>query len=162
MMVVMKNVFRTLLLAGVAAVLAACGGGSNPPTPTPTLGPTCTLPSGVQSDLVYPAAGSTLAASTLNQIVIGSTAVLDPSRFQIVITDALFPFPNFLKPGSNLASVSPPFPSPSQTPSFANPQYQATSLSQPFAANQVVTVYINDGKSGNNCTPLALGSFTTQ
>ncbi len=144
------------LAAAAALSLAACNSGNNP-TPTPTLGPTCPLPAGVQTQLVYPAPGSTVSASTVSEIAIGSTAALDSSRYQVVITDALFPYPNFIAPGGALAAASPPFPSPSQTPAFGNPQYQTTTLSSVFAANQVVTVYVNDTKSGDNCTPLRAG-----
>jgi hypothetical protein len=116
----------------------------------------------VQTALVYPAPNSTVSASSVTQLIIGSTAALDASRFQIVITDAKFPYPDFVQPGGSLASVSPPFPSPNTTPTFANPQYQSSTLNAQFAASQVVTVYINDSKSGDNCTPLSLGQFTTQ
>jgi hypothetical protein len=154
---------RLLPLAAIAAIasLAACNSGNNP-GPVPTLGPTCQLPSGVQTALVYPAPNSTVSASSVTQLIIGSTAALDSSRFQIVITDAVFPYPIFKQPGGSLASVSPPFPSPNATPAFANPQYQSSTLNAQFAASQVVTVYINDSKSGDNCTPLSLGQFTTQ
>lgn len=150
-----------LVAAAAIASLAACNSNNNP-GPVPTLGPTCQLPSGVQTALVYPAPNSTVSASSITQLIIGSTAALDPNRFQIVITDAVFPFPNFVKPGSNLATVSPPFPSPNTTPTFANPQYQSSTLNAQFATSQVVTVYVNDSKSGDNCTPLSLGQFTTQ
>ena len=155
-------------IAVLNATIAAAGalGGCNnstSPSPAPTLGPECVLPSGVQTALVYPAPGSTVASSGLTKIVIGSTTALDPSRYQVAITDALFPPPNYVIPGQTLQTATPPFPSPNQTPSFSNPQYQSTTLNQPFAVNQVVSVYINDSKSGNNCTPYGpIGSFTTQ
>lgn len=158
----MKRISVLLALSAAAAVLTGCNSSSTP-SPAPTLGPACTLPAGVQTALVYPAPGSTVSASSVSRIIIGSTTALDSSRYQIAITDALFPPPNYLIPGQTLQTATPPFPSPNQTPSFANPQYQSSTLNQPFAASQVVSVYINDSKSGDNCTPYGpIGSFTTQ
>lgn len=158
----MKKFAVLTAVAAAAGLLGGCNS-STSPSPAPTLGPACVLPTGVQTALVYPAPGSTVASSSLTRIVIGSTAALDPSRYQVAITDALFPPPNYVIPGQSLQTATPPFPSPNQTPSFSNPQYQSTTLNAPFAANQVVSVYINDSKSGNNCTPLGpIGSFTTQ
>lgn len=157
------RLYSSAAIAAVILALTGCNSGNNSPTPNPTLGPTCTLPSGVQTALVYPAPGSTVSSSSVTQIIIGSTAALDSTRYQIAITDALFPPPNYVIPGQALQTATPPFPSPNQTPSFSNPQYQSTALNQPFAASQVVSVYINDSKSGNNCTPYGpIGSFTTQ
>ncbi len=156
-----RLLFSAAALAGIVLSLAACNSSSNP-APIPTLGPTCQLPSGVQTSLVYPAPGSAVPAASVTRLVIGSTTALDPSRFQLVITDALFPPPLYIAPGNALVSATPPFPTPNATPSFANPQYQSSTLTSVFASSQVVTVYVNDTKSGDNCRPLSLGQFTAQ
>lgn len=140
-----------------AMALAACGGG-NSSTPSPTPGPTCTLAPGVQSVLVYPAPSATGVNNSSGNIVIGSTTALDPSQWQIVITDAVFP--GGVGSGT-LTNVSPPFPTPNATPSFASPQYQQGGFGAPFATNQVVKVYLNDFKASNNCTPIQIGQFST-
>lgn len=150
----MTRSISVLAAVAAAAALAACNSSSNP-NPNPTLGPTCVLPSGTQTALVYPAPGSTLVNDSNGQIVIGSTTAL-PSNWQIVITDAVFPNGLALSP---LQSASPPFPNPNQTPSFANPQYQTASTGAPFASSQVVTVYVNNTSS--NCSPLQIGTFST-
>lgn len=106
--------------------------------------------------LVYPAPAATGVVDSNGEVVIGSTTAL-PSSWGIVITDAVFPN-GVLIPGG-LQTATPPFPSPSQTPSFPNPQYQESAFGSPFASNQVVTVFVND--SSSNCTPLQLGSFST-
>jgi hypothetical protein len=95
-------------------------------------------------------------ADSNGQVVIGSTVAL-PGSWGIIITDAVFPN-GVLIPGG-LQTVTPPFPTPSATPPFANPQYQASAFGAPFASNQLVTVFVND--SSSNCSPLQLGSFST-
>ncbi|HKU80697.1 MAG TPA: hypothetical protein VJP76_00905 [Candidatus Tumulicola sp.] len=145
--------------------LAACRSNTSP-GPLPTLGPTCTLPSGTQTVLVYPAPGSAGVSDANGEIVIGSTTALPVGQsgndwdiwFSDAVTGgALTP----LNPGSALASASPPFPAPNATPSFPNPQYQQQTSGVPFAAGQTVTVYVNNKASGNNCTPLQIGQFGT-
>jgi hypothetical protein len=154
----MKRLLYLFAFVASAVAVAACGGGnSNPPAP----GPTCSPPNGTQSVLVYPAPGATGVVNTTGQVVIGSTAALPVNQtgqnWQIVIVDAVFPG-GVAMPGT-LQSASPPFPSPNTIPSFANPQYQTQSFNTPFAANQNVSVYVNNTSS--NCTPLLIGSFGT-
>lgn len=152
-----SRVIVFLAAAGAALALAACNSGSTPSMPA-TPGPTCTLPPGVQSALVYPAPSATAVNNSSGTIVIGSTTALDPSQWQVVIVDAVWPQGIA---GGALTAASPPFPTPSATPPFANPQYQQSNFGAPFAANQVVSVFLNDYNASNNCTPLQIGSFST-
>ena len=152
----MRKILPWIALAGAAAALGACNSGSsNPPTPS---GP-CTLPSGTQVALVYPASGSTGITGTFGQVVIASTQSLG-SNWNVVLTDAINPGG---VPGGNFTTVTPPFPSPNATPSFANPVYESSSFSGlTFAASQVISVYLNN--TSTNCNPLstpAIGSFST-
>lgn len=154
----MNRSLLTALSAAAAIVsLAACNSSSTP-SPGPTPGPTCTLPPGVATVMVYPAPSATAVNNTSGTVVIGSTTALDPAAWQLVITDAVWP--GGLASGT-LTTVSPPFPTPNATPSFPNPQYQQGAFGAPFAANQVVTVYVNNFKAANNCTPLKIGTFGT-
>lgn len=156
----MKHSTRFSLAVALAVLvsLAACnnGGNSNPPAP----GPTCALPSGTQTVLVYPAPNATAVPDAFGQVILGSTAAL-PASWQVVLTSALYP--NGVS-GADVQSASPPFPTPNATPSFANPVYQSSNFSGAGStfAGQVVSVYLNDTSSAT-CTPLGpIGSFTTQ
>jgi hypothetical protein len=146
--------FIILALAAVAVSLAACnyGNSTNPPAP----GPTCVPPSGTTSALVYPAPGSTAIPDSFGQIIIGSTAAL-PASWNVVVTTAISPSG---VPGGNVASVTPPFPTPNATPSFPSPVYQSSSFSGDTFPGEVVSVFLND--TSTNCTPAGpIGSFTT-
>jgi hypothetical protein len=156
-----------LSLAAAAAIvpLSACNSNNNP-APLPTLGPTCTLPAGTQTVLVYPAPGSTGVSDSNGEVVIGSTTALPVGQsgndwdiwFSDAVTGgALAP----LNPNSTLATTTPPFPSPSATPSFPNPQYQQQTAGIAFAPSQTVTIYVNNRASSNNCAPLQIGQFST-
>lgn len=140
-----------MLLVACALALAACNNSN--PSVTPTPGPTCSPPG--QTVLVYPAPSATGVVDGNGEVVIGSTVAL-PGTWTIVIVDAVFP--NGVTLGS-VQTATPPFPSPNQTPAFANPQYQSASSGVAFASNQVVTVFVNDPNS--NCSPDQIGSFST-
>ncbi len=158
-------VFSLSAAVALAFALGGCNSNSNPSV-GPTLGPTCTLPSGTQTSLVYPASGSTGVSDANGTIVIGSTTALPVGQsgqdwdiwFSDAVTSgALAPLNSSTSP----TSATPPFPSPSATPTFPNPQYQQQSAGIPFAAGQTVTVYVNNRASGDNCTPLQIGQFST-
>ena len=152
--------FAFAFLAAAAALisLAACNINNNPGPPAP--GPTCSPPAGVQSALVYPAPGSTAIPDAFGQVIIGSTAAL-PSSWDVVLTTALSPSSLGGVHGGTFQSATPPFPTPTATPSFANPVYQSSSFSGGNFPGEVVQVFLNDTSS--NCTPLGpIGSFTTQ
>lgn len=152
-------------VAGACIALEACNSNTNP-SPLPTLGPVCQLPSGVQTALVYPAPSATGASDSNGLIVIGSTTALPVGQsgndWDIWFSDAVtFGFLAPLNPNSSLATASPPFPAPNATPSFPNPQYQEQSAGVPFATGQTVTVFVNNKAAGNNCSPLQIGRFAT-
>ncbi len=146
--------FVILAITAVAVSLAACNNGNtNPPAP----GPTCSPPNGIQSALVYPAPNSTAIPDSFGQIIIGSTAAL-PSSWNVVVTTAISPAG---VGGGNFTTATPPFPTPTATPSFASPVYQTSSFSGGNFPGEVVTVYLNN--TSTTCTPLGpIGSFTTQ
>jgi hypothetical protein len=150
-----RLLFTFTALVAAVVCLAACNTGS--PSAVPTVGPTCQPPSGTQTVLVYPAPGATGVVDSNGEIVIGSTAALDPTTWNIVILDANNP--NGVQLPGTLAATSPPFPTPNATPPFANPQYQEQTAGVPIGANQVVTVYINNYKS--SCAPIQIGQFST-
>lgn len=149
---------RSLFVVGAAvAALAAFAGCNTKNTNPPAPGPTCSPPNGTQSALVYPAPGATAIPDQFGQVIIGSTAAL-PSSWNVVLVTAISP--NGVSAGK-FQSVSPPFPTPNATPSFANPVYQSSSVGSATFPGEVVTVYLND--TATNCTPAGpLGSFTTQ
>jgi hypothetical protein len=159
-----RPAFGAIVLAASAA-LAACNSNTNP-APVPTLGPVCQLPAGVQTALVYPAPNATGVSDSNGLIVIGSTTALPVGQsgndwdiwFSDAVTGgAVAP----LNPGARLQAASPPFPAPTATPAFPNPQYQRESSGVPFAAGQVVTIYVNNERGPNNCAPLQIGRFST-
>lgn len=152
--------FASLAVIAAAASLTACNSGGSV-NPTPTVGPTCAPPGGIQSVLVYPAPSATGVSDTNGQIVIGSTAALptgtSTDNWDIAIVDSVYPNGTTM-PGA-LTITTPPFPTPNATPSFANPVYQTQAFGAPFAAGQTVKVYINN--LATNCAPLLLGQFST-
>jgi len=160
----------TLLISAVASalILSACNNSTTPST-LPTLGPTCTLPAGTQVALVYPAPNASGVVNSNGEIVIGSTTALPVNQsgqnWSIWYSDAVLNSQGIqfapINSNTSLASTSPPFPNPNTTPTFANPQYQQQTSGVQFAAGQTVTIYVNNSASGDNCTPLQIGSFST-
>lgn len=155
-----RLLFSSFLVAAVAVSLAACNSNNNV-NPTPTVGPTCAPPGGIQSVLVYPAPSATGVSDANGQIVIGSTAALPTGtatdNWDIVIVDSVFPSGTTM-PGA-LTTTVPPFPTPNATPSFPNPVYQTQAFGTAFAAGQTVKVYVNN--LATSCAPLLLGQFST-
>lgn len=148
--------FFTCAFAVMAAalVLAACNNSN--PSLGPTPGPTCVLPSGTQSALVYPAPNATAVPDTFGQVIIGSTAAL-PSTWDVALVATAFPAVY----GNPFQTATPPFPTPNATPSFANPVYQKSDFAGNAPTKVVYSVYLNDKSS--NCTPYGpIGQFVTQ
>ena len=151
----MRACVRTGLLAclGAAAVLAAGCGGSNPSNP-----PSCSLPAGTTTVLVYPAPGSTGIPDNFGAVVLGSSKALPLSFDAFVVNNTTNNgvYYNTLGTGPN------PLPSPAATPSFANPVYQASgNPGVTWFGGSSLTVYVND--TGSNCVPTqSLGSFHVQ
>ncbi|MBV8151615.1 MAG: hypothetical protein JOY59_08665 [Candidatus Eremiobacteraeota bacterium] len=122
----------------------------------------CALPAGVSATLVYPAPGSTGNTTSPAQIVIAGSGTLPPTSYVLLS----FPFNSATgtaRFGSQIGSVSPPFPTPNATPSFANPTYYGSDFSYlPTAlpGNSTITATLND--TSNACSPgVTLGTFHT-
>jgi|SRR5579884_92977 len=148
----MKRFLPWFGLFALAVALVSCSNSSNNP---PAPGPTCSPPAGTQFALVYPAPNSTAIPDQFGQIIIGASPAL-PSSWDVVTSTALAN-----TPGGTFQNVTPPFPTPNATPSFANPTYQSSSFSGLTFPGEVVSVFLNNLNSG--CTPLGpIGSFTTQ
>jgi hypothetical protein len=159
-----RLLFGFTVIVTTVVSLAACN--NNNPAPLPTLGPTCTLPSGTQTVLVYPAPAATGVSDPNGQIVIGSTTALPVGQsgqnWEIAYSDAVTQSQGIAfahLSATPLAATSPPFPNPNATPSFPNPQYQQQTGGIAFASGQTVTVYVNNLAS--NCAPLKIGQFST-
>ena len=91
------------------------------------------------------------------QVVIGASPAL-PGSWNVVLRTVLSPGG---VGGATFTSATPPFPAPNQTPTFANPVYQASSFAGATFPGEVVDVFLNN--TASNCTPLGpIGSFTTQ
>ena len=120
-------------------------------TPTPTnspapTSPACGLPSGMTDvALVYPASGSTGVQDVLSQMIVassnggftlgGTTNVIEwsldllPHGTQPVGVSVGLPEPGIMTGYLGVsAAVSPPFPNPSATATFANPVYQSVAF----------------------------------
>jgi hypothetical protein len=142
-------------VVGVAAVLLAGCGGSTSTGGGPT---SCTVPSGTQTVLVYPAVGSTGIPDNVPLVVLGSTTAL-PNGYSAYLvnntTQIAFAY-------ENVSTAPIPLPVPNTTPSFANPAYQSSiNPGDTFSAGSSISVYV-DNVSGGCIVPQSIGSFTVQ
>ena len=151
---------RTIFAVGVLVVIAlvACNGGSNTIV-TPTPGPTCSP--GAQVQMLYPIPGATGVPDNPQQLVFAASSPL-PSTYNAVVNNANTLNGNQLPTAATVKVIqASQVPSPSATPSFANPTYESISLLNGFSAQQTIYVWLND--TASSCTPLGpVGSFTTQ
>jgi len=109
---------------------------------------------------VYPAPNATGVPDTFQQIIVAVSSPL-PSSWDAVVqyNDPVFGLQS--RPGGNVVTVNPPFPTPNATPPFANPVYQSSSFTNiVFPANTQISVFLNDLNSV--CTPTSVSSFKTQ
>jgi hypothetical protein len=143
----MKSLAAGLGILGLGAVLAACNSSSNSTSPSPT----CTIPVS-QYQLVYPAPGATAVPDAIQQVIVAANTAF-PSTWDATLGQVA---------GGTFAVVQPPFPSPTATPSFANPVFEESTFPNTVLPSQTtVSVYLND--LGSNCLPAGpIGSFTTQ
>jgi hypothetical protein len=151
-----RAILAVLTFASAGAALAACGGGgSSSPAPTPE--PTC-APGG-QAQLVFPKTGSSVAVSTLNQIVVAvSTPLPSSTTWNFAFSNsATLNSSNFtLSFNSALTIVAPPVGS--ATPSFPNPIYESVQLVSALPTG-ITYVYLNNTNS--SCIPFGpVGNFT--
>ncbi len=154
----LRNLFVASALGVCAIAFAACGGSGNTIT-NPTPGPTCSPGTPVQ--MIYPIPGATGVPDAPQQIAFAVGTALN-SNWNVYLSNAS-------NGNGTLGGQTVPLqtitagqvPSPSATPSFANPVYQSVTLGTSLAAATTWYVWINN--TSGNCTPLGpLGSFTTQ
>jgi len=147
-----RTIFGAL---GLAAVLAACNSGAAT-TPITACGP----PANVSTVLVYPAPNATGIPDNFPYVVLGSTAAL-PAYYQVYVVNNTTGNAVYF----NSVSTPPnPIPTPSATPSFANPVYQSsgTPTGVSFVAGSSITVYLNNANNPNCVPATALGTFSVQ
>lgn len=152
---------RSLFALSVLVVvgLVACNGGGGNTIVTPTPGPTCAPGTTVQ--LVYPIPGATGVPDSPQQIVFAAASPL-PASYNAVLNNANTLNGNQAYTAATVKVIAASqVPTPSATPSFANPTYESVTLLSGFTSAQTIYVWLND--TANNCTPLGpVGSFTTQ
>ena len=140
----------------LALGLAACGSfnGSVPTPPNPS---TCVLPTGVQTQLLYPIPGATGVPDAPQQVVFAISTPL-PNWGAAVQP----PSPNQGVYGFAFQTITAgQVPTPSATPSFANAIYVSSTLPGALPAASLIGVYLNN--LGSDCIPVTAGaSFTTQ
>ncbi len=158
-MLTLRNLFVVSALATCALAFAACGGNGGVVNPTP--GPTCSPGTTVQ--MIYPIPGATGVPDAPQQIVFAVASPL-PNFWNLYISNASNgngSVNGYTNAGMQTITAG-QVPSPSATPSFANPVYQSVTLSGALTpAATTWYVWIND--TNGNCTPAGpVGSFTTQ
>jgi hypothetical protein len=162
--------FSALALASIIA--AGCSGNGNSAittggaTPFPVPSTKCTTPPGETIQEVFPQNGAA-AAPNLQGIVIAVAPNPLPTNWFFYATfgaNNLSTYPQTLSgPFLPIAVPSPgasaptPFPTPSDTPSFANPIFESASFGT-FATASNFTIFL----ANTNCFPgLQMSSFTT-
>ena len=134
----------------VGSAVAACGssGGS---VPTPTAPPACVLPSPLA--MVYPAPGSTVAGSSVTQIIIATQTTIPTNLNAILGVGG-----NVAASGSAFGTATPPFPQPTTAPTFASPVYASSPFSwSPLPpSGSTVELFLND-PNNPNCSPADTG-----
>ena len=151
-----------LALAPFAIAIAGCGGGyyNHHWSPPPGSGTNCIPPA--NTVLVYPENGATgVADNTMTVYIAVPSALSSPANY-----DA-----NIIGPPSYGSSLSEGFtpvsyssiPTPNTVPGYANPQYYATTLTNPLTAAATFDVNWNQLNSACNSSTSAslVGSFTT-
>ena len=141
-----------LLLGAVAIAFAGCSNNNNNNPGQ------CSLPSGTQTVLVYPAPGATAIPDNFGLVVLGSTSALPSSYGTYVVNNTTQNAGYF----NNVGTPPNPLPTPNALPTFAAPVYQSSgNPGVSFVAGSSISVYLNNTSS--NCVPtLLLGSFTVK
>lgn len=159
-MLSLRKFFVASALATCALAFAACGGYNNPYS-NPTPGPTCSPNTTVQ--MIYPIPGATGVPDAPQQIAFAVGTAL-PSVWNLYISNASNgngSVNGYTNAGMQTITAA-QVPSPSATPSFANPVYQSVTLSGALTP-AATTWYVWLNNSAGNCTPMGpLGSFKTQ
>ncbi len=146
---------RLLLLAPtLALLLAACNGGGGSSTPTPTT--PCVAPVTVQ--VLYPQPGATAVPSTLSAIYVATSGAFpsdNNNAWDTVIVGPPAYGTQFT--GQFSATTASALPAGSASPTIANPQYYATTLSSTLATGSGYSVYINNLNDAN-CYAVGTGA----
>jgi hypothetical protein len=142
-------------VAGISALAACTSGGNASLAPVASI--PCVVPSGTLVALAYPAPGATHVPDSPGQVVLALSSPL-PNTWQVLLE-----LPNGSLGSEGLLNPIAPsaVPTPSATPTFANPTYESSGLTTGLPANTLVTVLLNDQSSSCNQYP-PIGSFTTQ
>ena len=149
-MIVRLRAFAFLIALAAAAVAAGCG-----PQPLPA-GFTAFCPSANTIAMVYPIPSATGVPGNLSGIEVASQGTLDGTSNAVLAANS---GPSTVSFGSVVA-VPNPAPTPSQSPSFSNPQYSFSPATQTLASGTSYSVYYND--SSGVCTSVFLGTFITK
>jgi hypothetical protein len=148
-----RALIRSLAMAAMAAGLAACNGGGSS-SASPTLGPTCVVPS--PFTMIYPENGSSVSA-TIGAVYIAVQSSL-ANTYNTGVQPANGVFPGYY--GGTFTQVpASQIPTPHAKPGFANPIYYASSLGQGLYSG--VTYQIGFNNTATNCTPAVIDTFTT-
>ena len=138
-------------LFGAALALAACGGGggsSSTPSPCVTTG---------SVSLVYPAPNSTGIPDNFAGVIFGTASGLASSSQALLLPAGSSTYESL----ESIATAPSPLPSPNAIPTYASPVYQeSASGGYVLPATTQIGVYYNN--YGSNCTPVLIGSFTSQ
>lgn len=114
------------------------------------------VPAGVQTQLLYPKPGATAVPDAPQQIVFAISSPLPTWGAALLPPSGAGIYANAFQ-----TITAGQVPTPSATPSFANPIYVSSSLPGSLPAASAIGVYLNDLNS--SCIPVTTGaSFTTQ
>jgi hypothetical protein len=154
----LRNLFVASALSTCAVAFAACGGGGNDNV-TPTPGPTCSPGTTVQ--MIYPIPGATGVPDAPQQIVFAVGTALNSNWDAYLANNSAGNNGGYTNPVQTITASQ--VPSPSATPSFANPVYQSITLNGSLAPPSGTTWYVWINNTAGNCTPMGpVGSFTIQ
>jgi hypothetical protein len=163
-----RSISCLVALAALALVAAGCGGGCyNCVTIS-----ACTLPSGMQYSLVYPAPSATGVPTNLSEVVVAAAGTLPANWTSSSGWDVELNYPaTGAYPGHALGNEFAPIasgtiPTPNATPSFSSPLYYQSSFSYAANANTplppgtTITATLNNLNS--SCYPgVTIGTFST-
>ena len=145
-------------VAAAALALSACGnsgGGGSTPASVP-----CSIAPATLAQLVYPAPNTTVNSANVSSVVVAVNAALPAGTFNFGFS-APSGYSGLTQNSATVITAS-QVPSPSATPSFANPVYESVSLVSFLpSATPSISVYLNNFNS--TCTPAGpYGTFSTQ
>jgi len=163
-----RTISSLVALAVMTLAAIGCGGGCS------TCGTVaaCTVPSGMQYSLVYPAPNSTGVSTSLAQVVVATSGTLPTTwtsnngwDIELNYTPA-GAYPGYALGAEFTTTSYSAVPTPNATPSFSNPTYwqstfsYASNANTPLPPGTLITATMNNLNS--NCYPgVTIGTFTT-